>query len=130
MGWMESFKMTREEFRSNLYAALITTTQNPIVIQEKIKIAEEFVFQDTMVSSERLDAMDQTIKAVCDETLTGTEVCKTRQDLLQAVLDDPLRHQLRAYKSKLLAYVENNKRDPVNVLFEDLFSTLKTNHSL
>lgn len=124
------FKMTGENFRANLYAALMTTTQNPIVIQEQIKIAEEFGFQDTRVSSERLDSMDQTIKSVCDETTTGAEACKTRQDLLQAALNDPLHHQLRAYKSKLLAYAENNKRDPVNVLFEDLLSTLKMNHSL
>ena len=113
-----------------MYAALVATIQNPIVIQEQIKVAEEFVFQDMIVSSKRLDAMDQTIKAVCDETLTGTEACKTRQDLLQAVLNDPLRHRLRAYKSQLLADAENNKRDPVNALFEDLFSVLKMNHSL
>ena len=122
--------MTKEEFRANLYTALVATTQNPVVIQEQIRIAEEFVFFGTSVSSERLDTVDQTIKAVCDKTLAGTEACKTRQDLLQAVLNDPLRHRLRTYKSQLLAYTENNKRDPVNALFEDLFSVLEMNHSL
>ena len=102
----------------------------PVLIQEHIKIAESFVFQDMIVSDERLDAMDQTIKAVCDKTLAGTEACKTRQDLLQAVLNDPLRRRLRTYKSQLLAYTESNKRDPVNALFEDLFSVLEMNHSL
>ncbi|WP_334134241.1 hypothetical protein [Acinetobacter schindleri] len=122
--------MTREEFRASLYKALIATTQNPVVVQEQIKIAEEFVFTGMLVSTERLDAMDQTVKGVCDNTLVGIEMRKKRQDLLQAVLSDPMHQQLRAYKSQLLNYAENNKRDPVNALFEDLFSILEMNHSL
>lgn len=111
--------MTKEEFRANLYTALVATTQNPVVVQEQIKIAEEFVFTGMLVSTERLDAMDQTVKEVCDNTLVGIEMRKKRQDLLQAVLSDPMHQQLRAYKSQLLNYAENNKRDPVNALFED-----------
>lgn len=127
---MEFIKVTKEEFRANLYTALMATTQNPIVIQEQIKIAEEFVFLDTLATSERLDAMDQTIKVVCDGTLTGAKARKAQQDLLQVVLNDPLQQQLRAYKNQLRAYAENNKRDPVSVLFEDLFSITAMNHSL
>ena len=122
--------MTKEEFRANLYTALVATTQNPVVIQEQIKIAEEFVFLGVSVSSERLDTMAQAIKVVCDNTLVGIKTRKERQDLLQTILQDPMRHQLRTYKSQLLAYTENNKRDPVNALFEDLFSVLEMNHSL
>ncbi|RKG36866.1 hypothetical protein D7V31_17240 [Acinetobacter sp. WCHAc060007] len=121
---MEFIEMTKEEFRASLYTALVATTQNPVVIQEQIKIAEEFIFSSAVVSTERLDAMDQTVKVVCNNTLVGVATNKKRQDLLQAALDDPMRQQLRAYKSQLLSYVENNKRDPVNVLFEDLFSIL------
>lgn len=130
MGCLEFIIMTREEFRASLYKALIATTQNPVVVQEQIKIAEEFVFTGMLVSTERLDAMDQTVKEVCDNTLVGIEMRKKRQDLLQAVLSDPMHQQLRAYKSQLLNYAENNKRDPVNALFEDLFSILEMNHSL
>ena len=122
--------MTKEEFRANLYTALVATTQNPIVIQEQIKIAEEFVFLDTSVSSERLDTMAQAIKVVCDNTLVGIKTHKERQDLLQTILQDPRRHQLRAYKNQLMAYTENSKLNPVNALLEDLFSVLNTNHSL
>ena len=122
--------MTKEEFRANLYTALVATTQNPVVIQEQIKIAEEFVFFFFFLSSERLDTMAQAIKVVCDNTLVGIKTRKERQDLLQTILQDPMRHQLRTYKSQLLAYAENNKRDPVNALFEDLFSVLEMNHSL
>ena len=74
--------------------------------------------------------MAQAIKVVCDNTLVGIKTRKERQDLLQTILQDPMRHQLRAYKDQLLAYTENNKRDPVNALFEDLFSVLEMNHSL
>ena len=116
--------MTKEEFRANLYTALVATTQNPVVIQEQIKIAEEFVFSSAVVSTERLNAMDQTVKVVCDNTLVGVETNEKRQDLLQTVLNDPMHQQLRAYKSQLLSYSENNKRDPVNALLEDLFSIL------
>ncbi|MDH2046977.1 hypothetical protein N5J31_08675 [Acinetobacter johnsonii] len=116
--------MTKEEFRANLYTALVATTQNPVVIQEQIKIAEEFVFSSAVVSTERLNAMHQTVKVVCDNTLVGVETNKKRQDLLQTVLNDPMHQQLRAYKSQLLSYSENNKRDPVNALLEDLFSIL------
>jgi hypothetical protein len=122
--------MTKEEFRANLYTALVATTQNPIVIQEQIKIAEEFVFLDTSVSSERLDTMAQAIKVVCDNTLVGIKTRKERQDLLQTILQDPRRHQLRAYKNQLMAYTENSKLNPVNALLEDLFSVLDANHSL
>ena len=122
--------MTKEEFRANLYTALVATTQNPVVIQEQIKIAEEFVFLGVSVSSERLDTMAQAIKVVCDNTLVGIKTRKERQDLLQTILQDPMRHQLRAYKDQLLAYAENNKHNPVNALFEDLFSVLEMNHSL
>lgn len=122
--------MTKEEFRANLYTALVATTQNPIVIQEQIKIAEEFVFLGVSVSSERLDTMAQAIKVVCDNTLVGIKMRKERQDLLQTILQDPMRHQLRAYKNQLITYTENNKLNPVNTLFEDLFSVLNTNHSL
>lgn len=130
MGYLEFIRMTREEFRGNLYAALIATTQSPIVIQEQIKIAEAFVFLDIMVSYERLDEMDETIKAVCDNTLAGEQVAKTRQDLLRAVINDPTRHQFRTYKNQITNYAQNNKRDPMNVLFEDLFLMLGVNHSL
>ena len=95
--------MTKEEFRANLYTALVATTQNPVVIQEQIKIAEEFVFLGVSVSSERLDTMAQAIKVVCDNTLVGIMTRKERQDLLQTILQDPMRHQLRAYKDHLLA---------------------------
>ena len=121
---MEFFLMTKEEFRANLYTALVATTQNPVVIQEQIKIAEEFVFSSAVVSTERLNAMHQTVKVVCDNTLVGVETNKKRQDLLQTVLNDPMHQQLRAYKSQLLSYSENNRRDPVNALLEDLFSIL------
>ena len=119
--------MTKEEFRANLYTALVATTQNPIVIQEQIRIAEEFVFFGTSVSSERLDTMAQTIKVVCDNTLVGIKTRKERQDLLQTILQDPMRHQLRAYKNQLLAYTENNKLNPVSALLEDLFFVLEKN---
>ena len=122
--------MTKEEFRANLYTALVATTQNPIAIQEQIKIAEAFVFLDISADSERLDIMDQAVNVVCDNTLVGIKMREERQDLLQTILQDPMRHQLRAYKNQLLAYTENNKRDPVNALFEDLFSVLEMNHSL
>ena len=122
--------MTKEEFRANLYTALVATTQNPIVIQEQIRIAEEFVFFGTSVSSERLDTMAQAIKVVCDNTLAGIKTRKERQDLLQTILQDPRRHQLRAYKNQLMAYTENSKLNPVNALLEDLFSVLDANHSL
>ena len=122
--------MTKEEFRANLYTALVATTQNPILIQEQIKIAEEFVFLDTSVNSERLDTMAQAIKVVCDNTLVGIKTRKERQDLLQTILQDPMRHQLRAYKNQLMAYTENSKLNPVNALLEDLFSVLDANHSL
>ena len=122
--------MTKEEFRANPYTALVATTQNPVVIQEQIKIAEEFVFLDTSVSSERLDTMAQAIKVVCDNTLVGIKTRKERQDLLQTILQDPRRHQLRAYKNQLMAYTENSKLNPVNALLEDLFSVLDANHSL
>ena len=122
--------MTKEEIRANLYTALVATTQNPIVIQEQIRIAEEFVFFGTSVSSERLDTMAQAIKVVCDNTLVGIKTRKERQDLLQTILQDPRRHQLRAYKNQLMAYTENSKLNPVNALLEDLFSVLDANHSL
>ena len=122
--------MTKEEFRANLYTALVATTQNPIVIQEQIKIAEEFVFLGVSVSSERLDTMAQAIKVVCDNTIVGIKTRKERQDLLQTILQDPRRHQLRAYKNQLMAYTENSKLNPVNALLEDLFSVLDANHSL
>ena len=122
--------MTKEEFRANLYTALVATTQNPILIQEQIKIAEEFVFLDTSVNSERLDTMAQAIKVVCDNTLAGIKTRKERQDLLQTVLQDPMRHQLHAYKNQLMTYTDNSKLNPVNTLLEDLFSVLDTNHSL
>ena len=122
--------MTKEEFRANLYTALVATNQNPIAIQEQIKIAEAFVFLDISADSERLDIMDQAVNVVCDNTLVGIKTREERQNLLQTVLRDPMRHQLRAYKNQLATYTENKKINPVSVLFDDLFSVLNTNYSL
>ena len=127
MGWMEFIEMTKEEFRANLYTALVATNQNPIAIQEQIKIAEAFVFLDISADSERLDIMDQAVNVVCDNTLVGIKTREERQNLLQTVLRDPMRHQLRAYKNQLATYTENKKINPVSVLLEDLFFVLEKN---
>lgn len=58
VGWMEFIKMTKEEFRADLYKAYVAAgMHDPVLVQEYIKIAESFVFNDqifTISDSENL----------------------------------------------------------------------------
>ena len=58
MGCLESFKMTKEEFRANLYQTYVSTGMHDhVLIQEYIQVAESFVFdhkQCTKLDEENL----------------------------------------------------------------------------
>jgi len=56
--------MTREDFRANLYQTYITSgMQDPVLIQEYIKIAEEFVFDSKQHTSLQQTELIERLKA-------------------------------------------------------------------
>ena len=48
VGWVEFIEMTKEKFRANLYTAYISSgMHDPVLIQEYIRIAEDYVVKLT-----------------------------------------------------------------------------------
>ena len=114
--------------RTQLYIALIGAGfKNPVVIQEHIKIAEQFASNSKDVSGQDLDKMDLKIKKVLGCCEAGVKEAEKRQHHLKEALKDPIHGPHRVYKNAVRSYSESTKRDPLNVVLEDLFQINNNN---
>ena len=58
MGWMEFIMSIIEKFRENQYQAYIAAgMKDPVLIQEYIKIAENFIFNDQQFTQDEHNEM-------------------------------------------------------------------------
>ena len=116
--------------RTQLYIVLIGAGfKNPVVIQEHIKIAEQFASNNKDVSGKDLDKMDLKIKKVLGCCEAGVKEAEKRQHHLKEALKDPIHGPHRVYKNAVRSYSESTQRDPLNVVLEDL-AQINSTHSL